>query len=95
MRALLAALLLFIACGSQAQLFGTAERGFGGGVVKNVDFLPVDQAYQLQVEILDAHNVHLYWQIAPHYYLYRHRFEFSLADGKGGEIAVQPTIPAG
>jgi thiol:disulfide interchange protein DsbD len=93
MRALIAALLLLLACACHADAFGAGNRGFAS-TAKSVDFLPVNEAYQLQVEILDEHSVHLYWQIAPNYYLYRHRFAFNLRDDNG-EIAVQAAMPAG
>lgn len=89
MRALLASLLLLASCFSFGQTFGDAERPSFGATSTGPQFLPVEQAYQLEVEILDDHQVRLYWQIADSYYLYQHRFAFSLEYGTG---SAQPTV---
>ncbi len=95
MRALLAGLLLLVSGACLAQAFGTADRGLpGAGAAAGPEFLPVEQAYQLEVEILDGHSVRLYWQIAPNYYLYQHRFAFHLEDDKG-VIELASEMPAG
>jgi thiol:disulfide interchange protein len=95
MRVILAGLLLLISGACSAQAFGTADRNLlGAGAASSPDFLPVEQAYQLEVEILDEQSVRLYWQIAPNYYLYRHRFAFQLEDDKG-KIELTSEIPAG
>ena len=95
MRAMLASLLLLISSACLAQAFGTADRSLlGAGSAAGPDFLPVEQAYQLEVEILDERSVRLYWQIAPNYYLYQHRFAFHLEDDKG-VIDLASEIPAG
>ena len=36
------------------------------------DFLPVEEAYQLALEIIDDQQLRLYWRITDGYYLYRH-----------------------
>ena len=82
MRAMLASLLLLISGACLAQSFTTVDRSLPGATAAQ-DFLPVEQAYQLDVEILDEHSVRLHWQIAPNYYLYQHRFAFDLQDDKG------------
>ncbi len=94
MRAMLASLLLLISGVCFAQAFGgTADRSLIG-TTSAPTFLPVEQAYQLSVEILDARNVRLNWQIAPTYYLYRHRFAFTLEDEQG-VIQLGADMPAG
>ncbi|PLW68230.1 protein-disulfide reductase DsbD family protein [Pseudohalioglobus lutimaris] len=45
------------------------------------DFLPVEEAYQLEVEVLDDGRLRLYWQIADSYYLYQHAFKFKANNG--------------
>jgi thiol:disulfide interchange protein DsbD len=90
---MLASLLLVISSVGFAQSFGGAERGLPGAITAP-EFLPVEEAYQLEVEILDEHRVRLYWQITPGYYLYRHRFAFDLQDDKG-TVALQSDMPAG
>jgi thiol:disulfide interchange protein DsbD len=42
--------------------------------------LPPEQAFRFNAQVKDAHTVHVDWQIAPGYYLYRERFKFSLPD---------------
>jgi thiol:disulfide interchange protein len=93
MRALLASMLLLISSACFAQGFGTAERSVPGAMT-TPEFLPVTEAYQLAVEIVDESRVRLYWQIAPGYYLYQHRFEFTLEDANGA-IALRSEMPEG
>jgi thiol:disulfide interchange protein DsbD len=61
-------------------------------------FLPVEQAYQLNTEFESANNntyqLRLNWQIAEGYYLYRHGFNFQLFDGDR-LITSAVQIPAG
>jgi thiol:disulfide interchange protein DsbD len=93
MRALLASLLLLIGMVAFAQGAGTTTQNpFSSHATP--EFLPVEEAYQLEVDILDKRSVRLYWQIAADYYLYRHRFDFSLTDA-AGNIAVSSELPAG
>jgi thiol:disulfide interchange protein len=92
MRAMLATLLLLISGACYSQTFGAAEQGLFGAEA-GPDFLPVEEAYQLEVEILDEHSVRLYWQIAENYYLYQHRFAFYLEDEKG-VIELESDMPA-
>lgn len=77
MRALLAILLAFTATVCAAQLPAA-----GGGLAlpggAQPSFLPVEQAYELAVDVLDDRRVRLYWQIADGYYLYQHRFDAGL-----------------
>ena len=58
------------------------------------EFLPVEQAYVLNVEFENSGQLRLNWQITPGYYLYRHGFEFTLKNGEE-EIAITPSIPSG
>ena len=92
MRALLASLLLLIGSISYAQGFGESPRA-QFGAANNPQFLPVEEAYQLEVEILDAQQVRLYWQIADSYYLYQHRFAFTLGDSAGLAAEVDVELP--
>jgi thiol:disulfide interchange protein DsbD len=84
-------LLVSNACFSQS--FGAPDSGLGA-VTGEADFLPVEEAYRLEVEIPDEHSVRLYWQIAPAYYLYQHRFKFQLEDGRGA-IELESHLPQG
>ena len=74
-------LFIFLACcltamAAQADLFNNKTK-----------FLPVDQAFQLDVQRSDA-GVSMQWQIAENYYLYQDKLAFSL-NGKPVENAPQ------
>jgi thiol:disulfide interchange protein DsbD len=96
MRALIASLLLFSSL-CQGQVLGGADRpAFGaptlGAAAGKPHFLPIDQAYQLEVEIAGEQQLRIYWQIAPEYYLYQHRFAFELTDADG-TIPLEASLP--
>ena len=88
MRVLLASLLLLASSCSYAQSFGSAERRRLAHAA-GPEFLPVEEAYQLEVEVLESQGVRLYWQIADSYYLYQHRFGFTLEDAAGRSNCVE------
>ncbi|TGD72453.1 protein-disulfide reductase DsbD [Mangrovimicrobium sediminis] len=96
MRALLASLLLLVTTAVFAQtvlaqtLPGETSRGFGQDSAP--EFLPVDEAYQLAIEVPDATHVRAYWQITPAYYLYQHAFKFVL-ESDGEAITLEPAYP--
>jgi thiol:disulfide interchange protein len=90
MRAVLASVVLLISSICLAQSFSAGNRN----LTSTAEFLPVDEAYQLEVDILDERHVRLYWQIAPNYYLYQHRFAFKLEDGEG-PVGVEVLMPEG
>lgn len=93
MRATLAALLLLLASTAFAQL--TDKQGGGLlGQSATADFLPVDEAYQLEVDVENDRTLRLLWQIADTYYLYQHRFKFNLTSG-GVPVEVTPQFPPG
>lgn len=54
------------------------------------DFLPVDKAFELNVQS-QGDDIVLHWDIAPGYYLYRHRLEFK---GEPTDIT-PPSLPEG
>ena len=60
---------------------------------KTPEFLPVDQAFELQP--LDKRNgkLHVEWRIAKGYYLYRNRLKFSIESPPGALAA--PALPKG
>lgn len=92
MRATLASLLLLISSVCFSQGFAGADRTVLGTATPQ--FLPVEEAYHLAVEILDERSVLLHWQITPGYYLYQHRFDFSLEDAQG-PVELQSVLPQG
>ena len=83
------ALLLALLSGSAAG--GLFDR-FGGASRERV--LAADQAFQLTANTLDATSVELRWAIAPGYYLYRDKFQFSVLDAPSITISALET-PAG
>lgn len=91
MRTVLTSLLLLFTGAVFAQGFGSSPGGFSGAE-EEPEFLRVEEAYQLEVEVLDEQQLRLYWQIADEYYLYQHRFSFALSDGSGS-IELTPQFP--
>ncbi len=57
-------------------------------------FLPVEQAYQLQAEIND-NKIVLIWQLANQYYLYQHGFEHYWLNEAGEKQAITVELPEG
>lgn len=104
MRALFATLLLSACAIAGAQTLSDTDTIFGNtspgsasdtslfGTSNSPDFLPVEQAYQLETEVLDEHRIRLYWQIADSYYLYQHAFKFKLQDTQGA-VTTTPLFP--
>ena len=97
MRALLASLLLL----SASLVFGQAGGATPltpaspfGGITAGPQFLPVEEAYQVDIEAREDHSLRVWWQIADAYYLYRHRFTFKLTDEQG-EVPLAVELPAG
>ncbi len=48
-----------------------AARSFGKLVGANADFLPVDEAFQLILTVLDGNNIEVAFRVADGYYLYK------------------------
>ncbi len=74
-------LLLLILCFtplSHAQSFLDRLPFLGGSAQPK--FLPVDQAYQLSVSVLDSHTLLASFTITPGYYLYRDKTNSIIAD---------------
>ena len=99
MRALIASVLLFSSLCLGQGLGGADRPAFGGATLGapagQPQFLPIDQAYQLEVEIPGERQLRVYWQIAPEYYLYQHRFAFELTDADGAiplDAAMPPAL---
>jgi thiol:disulfide interchange protein DsbD len=57
-----------------------------------VEFLPVDEAFKLNVIQLDANRLQVEWVNAESYYLYKHRFGF---DADGGVKLAAAEFPKG
>jgi thiol:disulfide interchange protein DsbD len=69
--------------------------------IETEEFLPVDEAYVLNVEFedkpssTDEHIIRINWQIAAHYYLYRHSFNFTLENAQSELLILTEQIPDG
>ena len=59
-----------------------------------LEFLPVDEAFALSTELADDGALLAYWDMPEGYYLYRHRFDFTLREGDVATIG-PPEIPPG
>lgn len=94
MRVLFATFWLLAGSWCLAQTFSGLDQEKFGVAIDSPDFLPVEEAYQLEVEVLAEQKLRLYWQIAPGYYLYQHRFAFALEDSAGPIELVQELPPA-
>ncbi len=77
MRALFAWWLLAVS----ALALGATPGPFATG--NQPQFLPVEEAYQLDVSVAPEGDLRLHWQIAGGYYLYQHRFTVQLEDAAG------------
>ena len=71
--------------GNPLARLGQAIQGLGQEQDK---LLPPDQAFQFSANVKDANTLHVDWQIAPGYYLYRDRFKFALLDSPGVELGL-------
>ena len=49
--------------------------------VDEADLLPIDEAFALSARATDRGRIEFHWEIAPGYYLYRHRTGVELAEG--------------
>ena len=63
--------------------------GFG-----DPEFLEVDQAFQVS-SIIEGHEIIVRWQIAPGYYLYKHRLMFSSQSDKFPDKTLAIVLPKG
>ncbi|SEI72432.1 thiol:disulfide interchange protein DsbD [Allopseudospirillum japonicum] len=61
----------------------------------NSEFLPPEQAFQLDfVFVPSTQKVHLYWKLAPGYYLYRHKIQLTQTPDTEFELAIA-SLPEG
>lgn len=87
---LLRALVLALAFGL-AQTAAAAELEW---LEEEPEFLPVDEAFALSTEVADDGALLAYWDMPDGYYLYRHRFDFTLKDPEAATLGV-PELPPG
>lgn len=86
-------MLLLLPAASQAQLLEDRppSSGFSGlleGSGGQANFLPVAEAFRPGLISADEQQIRIQFDIAPEYYLYRHRFDFRLSDGNSRVKAV-------
>jgi thiol:disulfide interchange protein len=79
MRAVLTIFLLLISGIGMAQGFDTTNRSLSDSS-NSEEFLPVEEAYRLDIQVQESGELQLIWQIAEEYYLYQHRFDFKLTE---------------
>ncbi len=90
-RLLLVALCCLLALPAQAENGLPTASSSVASMLQQGEFLPVEQAYQLEPEITD-NGLQLNWTIAPGYYLYQHRFKFF---DNGTPLEIIPDYPPG
>jgi thiol:disulfide interchange protein DsbD len=79
--ALLGCALVAGSAAAQSLPGGNATRSpFGASNLQGPGFLPVEEAYQLAIDVTPD-SLRLYWQIADGYYLYQHAFDIALRSG--------------
>ena len=76
-------------------LTGHTQNSLADALKQQTEFLPVEQAYQLEGELTPAGDLRLYWQITAGYYLYQHAFNVRVASpyqSEPLEIAYPPAL---
>jgi thiol:disulfide interchange protein DsbD len=58
------------------------------------ELLPAEQAFQFFATVKDANTLHVNWEIAKDYYLYREKIQFELTNATGNPLGSY-TIPQG
>ncbi len=91
-------LLALLVCCQLAQAQGWNQSSSNSSSVLLADtapeFLPVEEAYRLQVEG-GAQGLIFDWRIAPAYYLYQHKFAAAAIDGSGATLPLAMDYPPG
>lgn len=54
------------------------------------EFLPVDQAFVFEAEVIEPGKVEIFWNIADGYYLYKEKFKFEAGETQLAEVALPP-----
>ncbi|MDD1614912.1 MAG: thiol:disulfide interchange protein, partial [Methylococcaceae bacterium] len=60
------------------------------------ELLPAEQAFQFFATVKDANTLHVNWEVAKGYYLYREKIQFELTNAAGnqlGDYAIPQGIP--
>ena len=77
----LALMSVWITAAAESDFLTKASDSSGANAIANPEFVPVDQAYSLNVVVEDQRLL-LNWTIRDGYYLYRDRFKFGSVDAK-------------
>jgi len=93
MRRLLSLLLLFFALPAAAGLFDSRPSVTLGGLNNSADFLPVREAFRLNLIDASPELVKLRFVAQEGYYLYRHQFKFWT--DTPGVVVAEANLPAG
>ncbi|MBV1891901.1 MAG: thioredoxin family protein [Gammaproteobacteria bacterium] len=94
-RCVLLALLVFCQL-AQAQGWSQSGGNSSSALLADapLEFLPVEEAYRLQVTA-DAQGLVLDWHAAPTYYLYQHKFAVAVIDDRGETSPLAVSYPPG
>ena len=94
-RCVLLALLVFCQL-VQAQDWSQSSANSSSALLADAppEFLPVEEAYRLQVTG-DAQGLLLDWRAAPTYYLYQHKFAVAVIDDRGETFPLAVSYPPG
>ena len=92
--ALLAAPYAAVHPADQSNLSAQLE-GSSSWLNEEPEFLPVDEAFQLQASLQPNRIILARWEIAAGYYLYRHQFDVRLNALDSGALLGEPRIPEG
>ena len=67
---------------------------FGTSMAQDDELLEPEKAFALQPPVVKDHQVELTWKIAPGYYLYQNKFEFSLdaSQSRLGELQMPEAV---
>ena len=79
---------------AMASVLVSAQTSLSDYTQQQTQFLPVDEAYQLNLIADGEQRLLLQWEIAPDYYLYRHAFA-ATASSAEGSLTVTMSLPNG
>ena len=92
--ALLAVPYVAVHPAAQSNLSAQLE-GSSSWLNEEPEFLPVDEAFQLQASLQPNRVILARWELAAGYYLYRHQFDVRLNALDSGALLGEPRIPDG
>lgn len=79
---------------TQANPLAQLVKKFSGFTQTAPELLPPEQAFQFFASVKDANTLHVNWEIAEDYYLYREKFQLTLTSADGTQLGTY-TIPHG